>query len=400
LEYTFTDEQEQLRAAVRQFLADKSPVSEVRRLLGSQPGYDQSVWDQLTGQLGLAGLAIPAEYGGAGSGFAEVAIVLEEMGRALFPSPYLSTAMLATAAILAAADEESKKALLPGIASGEVIAALGIAENDGRWDAGGVALAAVGGEGAVAPAGAAYRLTGHKAYVLDGMAARLLIVVARIGDDIGFFAVDGAAAGLTRTAASTLDLTRPVARLEFDGTPAALIGPLARAGEALDRTLDLAAVGLAAEMAGGAQRCLDMAVAYAKTREQFGRPIGSFQAIKHKCAGMLLDVETAKTAAHYAAWAAAAGSDELGAAANLAKAHCAEAYFRVAGDNIQVHGGIGFTWEHDAHLYFKRATASQLLFGDPVYHRELLAERIGLGPVRATGVTGPDTPAEVGGKDK
>jgi alkylation response protein AidB-like acyl-CoA dehydrogenase len=175
-----------------------------------------------------------------------------------------------------------------------------------------------------------------------------------------------------------MDQTRKQARLEFSSTPARLIGEEGGAAPAVRRTLDLAAVALAAEQVGGAQRCLDMAVDYAKTRIQFGRPIGSFQAIKHKCADMLLEVESAKSAAYYAGWAAAEDSDELPVVASLAKSYCSEAYFHAASENIQIHGGIGFTWEHDAHLYFKRAKSSELLLGDPSYHRELLAQRIGI----------------------
>jgi alkylation response protein AidB-like acyl-CoA dehydrogenase len=369
--FAFTDEQDDLRESVRRFLADKSPISEVRRLMGTRPGYDPAVWDQLAGQLGLLGLAIPEEYGGSGSSFAELAVVLEEMGRALFCGPYFSTAVLAPAAILSAADNEHKKLLLPDIASGQVIAALAVAEDDGQWDAATVRLGAV-------PSGDRYLLNGHKTYVLDGHIADLIIAVGRTGDGLAFFAVNGDAEGLNRTQLPTLDMTRAQARIEFTNTPGRLIGSPQLAPGALARTLDLAAVGLAAEMVGGAQQCLDMSVSYAKARIQFGRPIGSFQAIKHKCADMLLEVESARTAAYYAAWTAAAGSGELAAVASLAKAHCSEAYFFVAGENIQIHGGIGFTWEHDAHLYFKRAKSSELLFGDPSYHRELLARRIGI----------------------
>ncbi len=195
---------------------------------------------------------------------------------------------------------------------------------------------------------------------------------------MSLFAVEADAAGLTRTPLATMDQTRKQARLEFSATPARLVGEDGGAGPALSRTLDLAAVALAAEQVGGAQRCLDMAVDYAKTRIQFGRPIGSFQAIKHKCADMLLEVESAKSAAYYAGWAAAEDSEELPVVASLAKSYCSEAYFHAAAENIQIHGGIGFTWEHDAHLYFKRAKSSELLLGDPSYHRELLAQRIGI----------------------
>jgi alkylation response protein AidB-like acyl-CoA dehydrogenase len=215
-------------------------------------------------------------------------------------------------------------------------------------------------------------------FVIDGHIANLIIVAARTDAGVTLFAVQGDASGLTRTALPTMDQTRKQARLEFADVPAVLIGADGGAEAGLSKTLDLAAVALAAEQVGGAQHVLDASVEYAKTRIQFGRPIGSFQAIKHKCADMLLEVESAKSAAYYAAWAAAEDSDELPVVASLAKSYCSEAYFHSAAENIQIHGGIGFTWEHPAHLYFKRAKSSELLLGDPSYHRELLAQRIGI----------------------
>jgi alkylation response protein AidB-like acyl-CoA dehydrogenase len=206
----------------------------------------------------------------------------------------------------------------------------------------------------------------------------LILVAARTGGDVSLFAVDGSAAGLTRTPLSTMDQTRKQARLEFSGVPARLVGAEGQGWPVLVKALDLAAVALAAEQVGGAQKVLEMSVEYAKVRVQFGRPIGSFQAIKHKCADMLLEVESAKSAAYYAGWAAAEDNDELPVVASLAKAYCSDAYFHAAAENIQIHGGIGFTWEHPAHLYFKRAKSSELMLGDPTYHREQLAQRIGI----------------------
>jgi alkylation response protein AidB-like acyl-CoA dehydrogenase len=206
----------------------------------------------------------------------------------------------------------------------------------------------------------------------------LIIVAARTSKGISLFAVDGNASGLTRTPLSTMDQTRKQAKLDFSNTPAKLIGTEGNGGEVLSKVMDLAAVGLAAEQVGGAQKVLEMAVQYAKDRIQFGRPIGSFQAIKHKCADMLLEVESAKSAAYYGMWCAADMNEELPSVASLAKAYCSEAYFHATAENIQIHGGIGFTWEHPAHLYFKRAKSSELIFGDPTYHRELLAQRIGI----------------------
>jgi alkylation response protein AidB-like acyl-CoA dehydrogenase len=371
MNFAFSDEQEELRTAVRRFLAEKSPETEVRRLMDTTEGYDPAVWSQMADQLGLQSLTIPEEFGGSGFTYVELLVVLEEMGAALLCAPFFSSVALAANALLTSGDDEAKKSYLPGIASGETIATLAITEDNGKWDFGGIELAAT-------KKGDGWVLDGHKMFVIDGHVANLVIVAARTAAGVTLFAVAGDAAGLTRTALPTMDQTRKQARLEFSGTPAVLIGTDGGAEAGLSKTLDLAAVALAAEQVGGAQRVLDASVEYAKTRIQFGRPIGSFQAIKHKCADMLLEVESAKSAAYYAAWAAAEDSDELPVVASLAKSYCSEAYFHSAAENIQIHGGIGFTWEHPAHLYFKRAKSSELLLGDPSYHRELLAQRIGI----------------------
>jgi len=369
----FSDEQEELRRSVRRFLADKSPESEVRRLMETEAGYDPDVWAQMADQLGLQAMAIPEEYGGAGFSFVELVVVLEEMGRALLCAPFFSSVVLAGSALLASDDEQAKKDLLPGIASGSLRSTLALTEGSGRWDEAGVTTSArsVGGE---------WVIDGSKCFVLDGHTADVVLVVARTAGSPGvsLFAVDGSAAGLARTALPTMDQTRKQARLDFAAVPARLIGSAGAAWPVVSRALDLGAVGLAAEQVGGAQRVLDMSVEYAKVRVQFGRPIGSFQAIKHRCADMLLAVESAKSAAYYAAWTAAEDNEELPVMASLAKAYCSEAYFQAAAENIQIHGGIGFTWDHPAHLFFKRAKSSELILGDPAYHRELLAQRIGI----------------------
>ena len=371
MNFAFSEEQDELRRAVRRFLAEKSPETEVRRLMETTEGYDPAVWQQMAQQLGLQSLTIPEEFGGSGFGYVELIVVLEEMGSALLCAPYFATVALAANAVLTSGDDAAKKYLLPGIASGETIGTLAVTEDTGRWDLGSVTLAATeSGEG--------WKLNGHKSFVIDGHTADLVLVVGRTDKGISLFGVKGDAPGLVRTPLATMDQTRKQARLEFADTPAWLIGSEGGAEAGLSKTLDLAAVALAAEQVGGAQHCLDSSVEYAKTRIQFGRPIGSFQAIKHKCADMLLEVESAKSAAYYAGWAAAEDSDELPVVASLAKSYCSEAYFHAAAENIQIHGGIGFTWEHDAHLYFKRAKSSELLFGDPAYHRELLAQRIGI----------------------
>jgi alkylation response protein AidB-like acyl-CoA dehydrogenase len=367
----FSEEQEELRGSVRQFLGDKSPAAEVRRLMDTTEGYDPAVWEQMAGQLGLPALAIPEKWGGMGFGWVEQGMVFEEMGRVLLCAPYLATVALAAETLLGSGDEDACAAYLPGIASGETIATLAFTEESGRWDEGGIAMTAE-------RSGDGWRLDGTKTYVLDGHLAGLILVAARTSAGLSLFAVDGAAAGVTRTPLPTMDQTRKLSRLDFAGTPARLVAADGGAAPVLSRTLDRAAIALACESVGGAQRCLDTSVEYAKVRYQFGRPIGSFQAIKHKCATMLLQVESARAAAQYGAWAVAEDSPEVPVVAALAKATCADAYFHCAAESIQIHGGIGFTWEHDAHLYFKRAKSGQLFLGDTAYHREQLAQRIGV----------------------
>ena len=371
MKFGFSEEQDELRRQVRRFLEEKSPESEVRRLMATEEGYDPVVWKLMADQLGLQAMIIPEKFGGAGFGQVELLIVLEEMGAALLCSPYFSTVALATNALVSSGDEAAQSTWLAKIASGDLIATLALIEDAGRWDLESLqTIATRSGEG--------WTITGHKNYVLDGALAGLILVAARSEKGLGLFAVDANAEGLSRTALSTMDQTRKQARLEFADTPATLVGEEGSAFAILETTLQLACVALAAEQVGGAQRVLDSSVEYAKTRVQFGRPIGSFQAIKHKCADMLLEVESARSAAYYAAWTAEAGDDDLGLVASLAESYCSEAYSHCASENIQIHGGIGFTWEHPAHLYFKRAKSSELLLGDPVYHREIVARRLGI----------------------
>ena len=371
MNFAFTEEQEELRKTVRQFLDAKSSEAAVREQMETEAGFDAAVWSQMAEQMGLQGLAIPEEFGGSGYSYVELGIVLEEMGRALLCAPFFSSVVLAANTLIQSGDDAAKAAHLPGIASGETIATLAFTEPSGKWDESGITMEASG-------SGDSWTLNGTKMFVLDGHTANLIIVAARTGKGVSLFTVAGDAAGLTRTALSTMDQTRKQAKLEFSNTPATLLGEEGNGWNVLGTVLDLAAVGLAAEQVGGAQKVLEMAVDYAKVRVQFGRPIGSFQAIKHKCADMLLEVESAKSAAYYGMWCAAEMNDELPSVASLAKAYCSEAYFHATAENIQIHGGIGFTWEHPAHLYFKRAKSSELLFGDPTYHRELLAQRIGI----------------------
>lgn len=367
MQFAFTDEQEQLRSAVRRFLEDKSPPTEVRRLMETESGYDTEVWRQLSDELGLTAVHIPETFGGQGFSFAELAIIAEEMGRSLFCGPYFSSTVLGATAIMETASTAQKEELLPAIAAGERLAALALAEPSGRWDADG--MEATVREG---------KLTGTKRFVVDGHIADLLIVVAREpAGEISFHAVAADGPGVARRRLEVIDPTRKLAQIDFDGAPATRLGADIDGEAALSRILDLAAVALANEMVGGAQWLLESAVEYAKLRTQFGRAVGSFQAIKHTCADLLLAVELAKSAAYYAADAVAENDPELPVLACIAKSAAADAYMRAARDCIQIHGGIGFTWDNDTHLWFKRAKSSEVLFGTPSMYRERMMSRIG-----------------------
>ncbi|MBE3603164.1 acyl-CoA/acyl-ACP dehydrogenase [bacterium] len=376
MQFAFTDEQEQFRTALRRFLNDRSPTTEVRRLMATETGYDPAVWRQLSDELALPGIHVPEQYGGAGFGMVELGIVMEELGRSLLCAPYFSTAVLAANAILNAGTETQKAALLPDLASGARLATLAIAEPDGDWNPAAIATVA-------APAGDGYRLDGVKSYVVDGHIADLLIVAARAPktsglEGLALFTLAADASGVKRRQLAAMDPTRKIAQIEFSGAQASLLGNFNDGAKAIERTLDQAVIALANEMAGGAQTMLDSAVNYAKMRVQFGRTIGSFQAIKHKLADLLLEVELAKSAAYHAAQAAAANDPEWPALASLAKAATSETYMHAAAECIQIHGGIGFTWDNDTHLWFKRAKSSEVFLGQPSYHRELLMQRWGV----------------------
>ena len=370
--FTATTEHAMLRDSARSYLAEKAPVTRVREVMEGTDGFDRVVWNDIAG-MGWQSMAIPEVYGGAGFSVLEQGVLMEEMGRALTPIPFLSAVVLGANAVLIAGSEEQRETYLPTIASGRQLIAVAIAEPGGGWSTDDVALSAEDStEG--------WRLSGKKAYVVDGQTANLLVVAARTSTGaVDLFVVDAEAAGVSIRPVGTMDLTRKLATIDFED-----VGVVERLGNpdsgaaAVESLYDIAAVMLAYEQVGGAQRCLEMSVQYAKDRVQFGRPIGSFQAIKHKCADMLVEVEAARSAAMYAGWTLSNQDDDLPIAAALAKARCSEAFFSVAAETIQVHGGVGFTWEHDAHLFFKRAKADQLLFGAPSAWRAKLADRIGL----------------------
>jgi alkylation response protein AidB-like acyl-CoA dehydrogenase len=322
----------------------------IRTLLARTP--PEEVWHRLCAEVGVAGLAVPTEYGGAGAGLPELCVVMEELGRTLADTPMLGSAVLAATALLGSGDADECERLLPGIAEGTTTAALVWAGRDGRWDP--ASPACVERDGG---------LSGEAHYVLDGAVADVLLVAARTTDGVGLFEVDPA--DVRRPATTTMDLTRPLAKVTLDSVPGRRIGVAA-----LSHVRDVALVALSAEQVGAAARCLELTVAHTTQRVQFGRPIAAFQALAHRMADLHVAVETARSAA----WAAArAASDELPLLAGVAKTHCSEAFCKVAGEMIQLHGGIAITWEHDAHRYFKRAHGSAQLFGQPSEHVRRLA---------------------------
>jgi alkylation response protein AidB-like acyl-CoA dehydrogenase len=335
-------------------------------------GYDVDVWRQMSQDLGLTAIHIPETYGGQGFGVSELAIATEEMGRALLCAPYFASTVMGATAIMKAGLEDQKQTLLPSIAAGEVIATLAFTEAHGRWEAEAIAMTASQEDGK-------YVLNGTKSFVLDGHSAGLVVVVARRPgssgtDGLSFFTVAGDAAGLERVSLKSADPTRKLAKLTFANVEATLLGEAGNAAGPLQDTLDIAAICLANEMVGGAERLFEDAVAYAKMRVQFGRPIASFQSLKHKAADMLMELELAKSGAYYAAAAADEGDGDVSALASLAKATAADTYMQTAIHAVQIHGGIGFTWENDTHLWYKRAKSSEVFLGGSDYHRERLMQ--------------------------
>lgn len=365
----------ELRTLVGGFLAENAPVSAARHQADVAGGHDVAVWDRLGKELGLTALHLPEEYGGLGLPYETLTVALEEMGRVLYGGPYFSTVCLGADALLLAGSPDDRATFLPRIAAAEATATIAFAEGD-RFD-----VSEVGTIAAAGPGG--FRLTGSKTRVVDGGTAELLIVSARavgtIGDDgLSLFLVDGDADGVVREPIPAFDQTRRLARIALHGAPARLLGREGGGAGALRFVLRRAAVALAAEQLGGAEACLDLTVGHARLREQFGRPIGGFQAVKHRCADMLVAVETARSALYAAATEAESPGPELAVRSSMARAHCSEVFSQVATDALHVHGGIGFTWEHDTQLFLKRAKASEVLLGSPREHRELVARGLGL----------------------
>ena len=367
--FALSEEQRALRTAVADLMARHSTEAQVRTLMATDTGVDPKVWHELAA-MGLTGLLIGDEYGGAGAGPVEMGIAMEEMGRVLMVSPFLSTAVLVPSLLTKAGDAAECAAVLPRIASGDLIASVAYAEGDSARLPATIATSA----GAI---GDAWHITGYKHFVLDGQSADVLYVLAETDAGPGVFAVDAGAAGLDVTPLTTVDPTRKQCRLQFVDTPARLIGRLGAGVEVFTAALDRAGLALVSEQAGGARRTVEMATEYAKTRYQFGRAIGSFQAVKHMCADMLLEAESATSAARFVAGSFAEQAPSRVADLALAQAYCSDAFVFVAATNIQVHGGIGFTWEHPAHLYLRRARSDAQLLGSPSWHRERYLRQIG-----------------------
>ncbi|MFJ9179266.1 acyl-CoA dehydrogenase family protein [Streptomyces sp. NPDC102360] len=358
-----TEEQRQLRAVLRDFLTETSGPEDVRKHLATPRGYDETVWARFAGEIGVHGLAIPEEYGGSGFTFAELAVALEESGRALYCGPLLPTVVLAAHALLAAGDRKACERYLPRIADGTLTATVA-----GFHDAVPAISAESNASGPV--------LRGAVDFVLDGAGADLILVRARTAEGPRLFACEPAPDTCVRTPHRVLDETRRQARVEFHGAPAT---PVGESGD-VTAALDAGRAALAAEQVGGSGHALDATVAFVAQRRQFGRAIGSFQAVKHRLADVLVALEAARSAATYAAACAALGSTQLPVAASAAAAVCSETFRLATAEYVQLHGGIGFTWEHPAHLYVRRARSAEVLFGTAEQHRERLAALIGLAP--------------------
>ena len=373
MRFALDSDQEQLRDVVRDFLESNSSSEHVRKAIETSPGYDTALWQRLGQELDLLGVNLPERFGGSGSSFVELAVVLREMGRVVEPGPFLSTIVLAAGALVSSGDEKAQEAWLPRLASGERTAALAIAEPGS-----GTELATLAGtlKTTARLDGGKWSLNGTKQLVCHGASADLLVVLASTGDGPALFTVEADGAGVFRESPVPFDLTRRLATITFTDAAAELVAEPGNGVDLTRQTLDRAAIALTSEQVGGAQRCLQTATDYAKDRVQFGRAIGSFQAIKHMLADVLLEVESAVAASDYATWIVDNEPDQIPHVASLAKAFASDTYLLAAKTNIQVHGGIGFTWEHDAHLQFRRATAGKQFLGSPEEHRERLAAHL------------------------
>jgi len=356
MEFGLSESQEFLKDSARKFFAGECPSSEMRRLMETDTAYDATLWSKITDQ-GYTGIIFPEAYGGVGLGKVELMLLMEEAGHTLLPGPFFSTVVLAGSVLDAMGTPAHKNQYLAPICRGEVRATVALVEATSSWNPQDVQLNATGG-----------KLTGEKLFVTDAAIADFLIVVARNG----VFAVDSKARGLKISPMATMDLTRKPYVVEFNNTPAEQIG----SSTDLPRAFDIATAALAAEMVGGMQRTLEITVEYAKTRKQFGKPIGMFQAVQHQCADMYLETESSRSAVYYAGWALEENSPDAATAVSIAKMYASDAARTVGNRGIQIHGGMGFTWENDLHLYYRRAKASETAFGDATFHRERIARLV------------------------
>lgn len=353
MQFGLNESQEFLRNSARKFFTGECPIAEVRRLLETETAFDASLWAKLAEQ-GYTGIIFPEEFGGVGLGIVELILLMEEAGRALLPGPFFSTVVFAGSVLDAVATKEQKKKYLAPICRGEARATVAFLEAEGSWDPADVHLTAING-----------KFKGEKLFVPDAAVANWMIVVARNG----VFLVDSKESGVRVEPMLGIDLARKLYSVQFDNAPAEKLGE----ATGLSRALDVATAALVAEMLGGMQRTLDLTVEYAKTRKQFGKPIGIFQAVQHQCADMYLETESTRSAVYYAAWALQERAPDAAAAVSIAKLYASEASRAVGNRGIQVHGGMGFTWENDLHLYYRRAKASETTLGDATFHRERLA---------------------------
>ena len=371
MQFGLSDTQQTLKTTARKFLSTECPLAEVRKISESEHAFDAALWRKIADQ-GWTGILFDEQYGGSGMGMVDMAAVLEEMGRALLPGPYLSTALLAGAAIDRAGDDAAKHKYLTTICSGETKATLALLEEHASWSPHDVKMTAK-------TSSSGYTLSGSKLFVPDAGVADLLVCAVRIDLQLAMFVIPARTPGVQIERMPTIDNTRPLYAVTFKNAalPAdTLLARGERAHTGLHYALNVATTGLAAEMVGGMQRLLDITVEYAKTRKQFGKPIGQFQAVQHQCADMLVFTESSRSAAYYAAWALGEGGEDANTAVSVAKAYASDAYREVGNRAIQVHGGMGFTWENDIHLFYRRAKASEIAFGDATWHRERVAKAV------------------------
>lgn len=379
MDFGFSEDQELLRDSARKFLDAECPTTFVRKMMEDDSAHATELWKKAA-ELGWMGILIPEEHGGIGGSFLDLVVVMEEMGRSLMPGPFLATVLLGGTTVLAGGSDDQKDAVLPQVAAGELVMTLAQAEKSGRYDAGGIGMPATA-------RGSDFVLSGEKLFVPDAHVADQMVVAARTGshaapeDGITLFLVDAKSPGVEITQLKTVDMTRRQCHVAFQDVAVAgsqVLGEVGQGWPILKRVLDQAIAGLCTEMVGTGQQALDMAVEYAKERVQFGKPIGSFQAVKHKCVDMMVQVENARSLTYYAAWTVDENVDEASQAVPMAKAYCSDMCKTVTSEAIQVHGGIGFTWEHDMHLFYRRGLASEAAFGSAPTHREVVAQTLDL----------------------